>query len=132
VNGFYGVPDPAEDLSRAQLTANLRDFAMAWKHAHDRLGKGNGHGGYYVHDVMHHVGMLIEHAEAQYWGLDGLGCLSNSVLEHWHQVNGKLAFQGVHITSQTALACVARDAREPDSSCVRCPRPQARAGAVWA
>ncbi len=126
------MPDPAEDLSRAQLTANLRDFAMAWKHAHDRLGKGNGHGGYYVHDVMHHVGMLIEHAEAQYWGLDGLGCLSNSVLEHWHQVNGKLAFQGVHITSQTALACVARDAREPDSSCVRCPRPQARAGAVWA
>ena len=101
------APDPAEDLRRAQLPANLRGFAMAWKHAHDRLGKGNGHGGYYVHDLMHHVGWLIEHAESR--GLAGLGCLSNSVLEHWHQVNGKPAFNNVHIMSQAALACVARD-----------------------
>jgi hypothetical protein len=94
-------------MRRAQLSANLRGFAMAWKHAHDRLGKGNGHGGYYVHDLFHHVGLLVEHAESR--GLDGLGCLSNSVLEHWHQENGKPAFQAVHIMSQSALACVARD-----------------------
>ena len=38
-------------------------------------------------DTMHHIGHLIQYAKSQ--GFIGYGVLSNSVLEHTHQVYGK-------------------------------------------
>ena len=100
------VPDLEELMRRANLPKSIRGLIMAWILANDRLGKGSSYGGYYFHDLAHHIIQLLLHAEAL--GLGGLGILSNSVLEHFHQEYGKPAFKGAWVACQASFQKLGR------------------------
>ena len=87
----------AEHLQeRAEVPERLARMAIQWVFAFDNAG-GRQYGGYYLHDIMHHLGELFRYALTL--GFSGLGEISNSVLEHLHQEIGKHAFWNAWIAS---------------------------------
>ena len=85
----WSKASPVELLLRSEMPQRLARMGMQWVLAFDSAG-GKEYGGYYLHDVMHHLGELYSYAIRQ--GFSGLGEVSNSGFEHLHQEVGKPAF----------------------------------------